>query len=284
VVNRRFGQAKMMAVQEHPLAEDVEFAGVVVTQDPAQLGHVRLAGVQAVILEPGSRRGWEARLAFAVENGAFKIPRQTLTIGQAEGVAHVLETCLSTEGLDFETRLALVDDIVDLADKLEQISGCPGIMLRIFTEAPTEVCGFHFDTVRPRLPPFGLLKVYNGECTRYVLACDIINILAFYRYLGRRERLSAKWRAACAERQAAEGDRWRAEMRELDRSLPFLRPRAAVHQVCAGAIVAFRHLDAREHWSDHPVDRAWLHCSPMFGLVRLVVNLTPLGGRTARLR
>jgi hypothetical protein len=282
-VNRKYRQGMAMSVQQDRLAESFEFSGVVVTRDAMKLGRVRSTGVQAVILEPAKCQAWEAGLASVVEKGSFSISRQVLTIRRAEEVGHVLETRLPTEGIDFETRLALVDDVVDLADKLEQVSGCPGVMLRIFTEPPTESCGFHFDTVLPRLPPFGLLKVYNGEGTRYVFACDVTSTSAFYRYLGRRERLSAKWRAACDGGQAGERDRLHAEVRELDRSLPFLKQGSAVHQVPAGAIVAFRHLDAREHWSDHPIGRAWLHCSPMSGETRLVVNLAPLGGRVDRL-
>lgn len=272
----------MAAQQIQSAVVDIESSGVVVTRDAARLDEVRLADTQAVIVTPGGRSDWEFGLAAAVERGAFRIPRKVLSIRHAEEAAHVLEAGLSSDGIDFETRVALVDDIADLAARLERLSRRAGIMLRIFTEAPTELCGFHLDTVGPRLPPFGLLKVYNGEGTRYVLAADVTAMSAFYAYLGRREGLSAKWRAACVAGQAMEAERWRGEMCALDRSLPFLRQGSVVRQVPAGAIVAFRHLDVREHWSAHPVGRAWLHCSPMSGVPRLVVNLTPLGGGAAR--
>ena len=193
-----------------------------------------------------------------------------------------LEEVLPVDGVDFETRLALIDDITAMAEELCQFTGLRNVMLRLLAEPPSEICGFHVDTVTPGLPPYGLLKVYNGEPTRYVASQDVSDMGVFYRYLDKRERLSARWREAADRGDAAEADLCRSVVRDLDGGLPFLRDGASVHLVPQGAIVAFRHLDSREHWSRHPASRTWLHCSPMSGKARLVVNLTPAKNQPGR--
>jgi hypothetical protein len=50
--------------------------------------------------------------------------------------------------------------------------------------------------------------------------------------------------------------------------------------VAAGAVVAFKHVDVGLHWTPHAKAKAWIHCSPMCGAARLVVNVTcpdPIG-------
>ena len=240
------------------------------------IGYLRRPGVQAVIVEPASRSGWEGELADAVEAGRFVVPRVTLSVARPEALVHALEQQLPDEGLDFGVRLALVDDLAALADALADLVDCRALMLRLFTEAPTRHCGFHVDTVAPGLPPYGLLKVYNGAGTRYLEPGDVADIATFYDYLGRRERLARAWRSGQDAREVADlGDALCA----LDEALPFAGPCAVVHEVPCGATVAFRHLHVSRHGSAHAPALAWLHCSPMAGAPRLVANLTPLGAR-----
>jgi hypothetical protein len=165
-----------------------------------------------------------------------------------------------------------------LADSLTRISGCRGILLRLFTEAPSQYCGFHMDTVMPGCPPFGLLKVYNGQGTQYVSPADVESMREFYDYLGRRERLGHELKSAITGGNTSEAERLKSVIHALDHSLPFLKRGAPVQEARAGSTVAFRHLDVRGHWAEHDPDRAWIHCSPMTGVIRLVANLTPLDG------
>lgn len=251
-------------------------AQIIIAGEAAALARVREPGVQAVIVQPRQRAEWELTLAAAVESGAYQIARCKLLVPRSESLVHVLEQSLPEQGLDFGTRLALIDDIARLADHLAITAGCRGLMLRLFTEAPSEHCGFHVDTVAPGRQPFGILKVYNGEGTAYVDPADVSSPQAFYRYLSSRERLAREWQLAREQGAGAEAERLRAGLRELDAARPFLHPAAAIHQVPAGAMVAFRHLDVREHWSPQGAAQAWIHCSPMAGVRRLVLNLTPL--------
>jgi hypothetical protein len=259
-------------------------SAILLTDDESLLARVREPGVQSVIFTPMKRAPWEELVKGAVERRDFVIERCSLNVECSMALPQVLEARLSQEGLPFEIRLALIDDLSALADRLAAITGCRGLMVRLFTEAPTEHCGFHVDTVPPGCPPFGLLKVYNGPGTLYVDPDDVVDMNLFYGYLGRRERLARTRNQAIKRDHEAEAQRLRAELLELDATLPFLRPAAAVHEVPAGATVAFRHLDVGKHWFDHRKEIAWIHCSPMTGLTRLLANFTPLDGRVVRPR
>ncbi len=263
---------------------DTPHAAIVFTQDAAHLEQISRPGVQAVIFVPAQPDPWQTELAVAVECGAFVVERCSLMVERIEALVSVLEDRLPQDGLSFETRLALIDDLAALADRLSAIVGCRGLMLRLLTEAPTQHCGFHIDTVAPGRPPFGLLKVYNGQGTHYIDSTDMIGVQDFYDYLGRRERFIRERHHALEAGRAAEAERFRSELEALDAALPFLRPDAPVRDVPTGATVAFRHLDASEHWSMHGKERAWIHCSPMAGVTRLVANLTPLDGAAGRPR
>jgi hypothetical protein len=254
------------------------------TNNASDLSRVREPGVQAVIFEPVQRAPWEDLVRVAVESRVFVIERCSLKVECSIALPHVLEARLPHNGLPFETRLALIDDLAALADCLTAVTDCRRLMLRLFTEVPTECCGFHVDTVGPGRPPFGLLKVYNGRGTLHIDPVDIVDVKLFYRYLGRRECIARRWREATQQDRDTEAERLHTEINELDRTLPFLRPSAPLHEVPAGAAVAFRHLDIREHWSNHRKELAWIHCSPMAGLTRLVANLTPLDGPPDRPR
>lgn len=257
-------------------------AQIIIAAEATAMARVREPGVQAVIVQPQRRAEWEVTLAVAVESGAYRIARCKLLVPRAESLVHVLEQNLPEAGLAFEVRLALIDDIAQLAEHLAATAGCRGLMLRLFTEAPSAHCGFHVDTVAPGRQPFGILKVYNGAGTAYVDPADVRSPQDFYRYLSRRERLAREWRAARERGAEDEAERLRAGLRELDATLAFLHPAAAIRQVPAGAMVAFRHLDVREHWSPQGPAQAWIHCSPMEGVRRLVLNLTPLDALAAR--
>jgi hypothetical protein len=243
---------------------------------------VRRPGVQAVIVAPRPPAPWESALAERVRCGAFVVPRCSITAPRPEALVHALEQTLSAQGLDFDTRLALIDDLAALGDTLAELAGCRALMLRMFTEAPTRHCGFHVDTVAPGVPPFGLLKVYNGAGTRYVEPDALAGTEALLAYQARRERLAREWREAVAAGRAQEANGHLAALRSIDDTLPFLRPAAAVQEIAARAVVAFRHLDVSRHGAADAVAQAWLHCSPMEGEPRLVANFTPLAGPAAR--
>ena len=254
---------------------------VVCSREAAALVQMRRPGVQAVIVAPQPPAPWEAALAERVRCGAFVVPRCTINVPRPEALVHALEQSLSEDGLDFETRLALIDDLAALGDSLAQLAGCSALMLRLFTEAPTRHCGFHVDTVAPGVPPFGLLKVYNGAGTRYVEPGALAGTEAFQAYQERRERLAREWREALGAGFEQEAQARLAALRSIDDTLPFLRPSGAVHEIEARAVVAFRHLDVSLHGAADAVAKAWVHCSPMEGESRLVANFTPLEGQVA---
>ena len=83
-----------------------------------------------MIVAPGLPAPWEAALAERVRCGAFVMPRCTISVLRPEALVHVLEQKLSKDGLDFDTRLALIDDLAALGDTLAQLAGCRALMLR----------------------------------------------------------------------------------------------------------------------------------------------------------
>jgi hypothetical protein len=242
-------------------------ASILFVEHAAQLAEIRRPGMLAVI-QRAAPAPWSAELASAIESGAFSFSRRSLIVPRPEALVHELEYLLPHEGVSFVTRLALIDDLAELADCLSFIAACSALMLRLFTEAPTNHCGFHVDTTPPSRQPFGLLKVYNGEGTRYVAAEDVADMKTFDAYVGRRERLV---------RNCAHG-----ELATLDDALPFVNGRSAVQEVPPGSTVAFRLLDVREYARPQLAVPAWIHCSPMAGVTRLVANFTPLDGPVRR--
>lgn len=74
--------------------------------------------------------------------------------------------------------------------RLEQtLPGASQLIMRMFTDAPTQRCGFHIDTALPRSSTIGLVRVFNGTRTLYVHPENIISMNDFYQYLGKREQL-----------------------------------------------------------------------------------------------
>ncbi|MFE6286349.1 hypothetical protein [Streptomyces sp. NPDC057877] len=248
--------------------------------------------VSAVIVAPRERSPWLAELDEAVVEQRLVIPRTTLDSVDLDGFAHWTRTALP------DASPALVEPLRDdMAQIVKRVMGAARgerVMVRVFTEAPTCRCGFHVDTVPPQAPTVGAVRVYNGPTTEYVHGDDVRGMAEFYSYLARRERLTRMVadatrveqgrEAALRDREAALQHREAAlqEREDMDADPPFLRPGAVIHQVPSDATVYFRHIDVRRHWSPHPVSEAWIHRSPMRGRHRLVLNVSPVGPRSAR--
>ena len=252
---------------------NADCAVILRTDRESDLQRITEADVQAVIFRPEPLPAWLHDLAAAVESGAFVVPRSVLNRATRDELAAWL-AALPDVGLAPDVRDALFDDVLALAGRLETATGASRFLVRIFTAAPTTECGFHVDTVPRRAPQWGLLRVYNGEGTGFVEPDNVRSVAEFYRYLGRRERLERERRTARGEGDDAACDRLDAEIRALDRSPSFLERSDDIQVVPAGAIVAFKHIDVGQHWTSHAKAKAWIHCSPMCGAPRLVVNLT----------
>lgn len=125
-----------------------------------------------------------------------------------------------------------------------------------------------------------MLRVYNGAGTQFVAAGDLIGAEEFYHYLGHRERLARERREARAAGDVRSLERTEQAIADLDRDRAFMRAGAATQVAPAGSIVAFKHVDIGVLWSSLPRN-AWVHCSPMDGEPRLVVNLA-VAGHTPR--
>jgi hypothetical protein len=244
------------------------------THDERDLSRILEPCMQAVIYEPDPLPEWFAAVATAVESGSFVVPRSVLPDVTADELAGWLAAHLPESGLQPAVRDSLFNDVVALASRLSTLSGVRRFMLRIFTEAPTTDCGFHVDTVPPDATAWGLLRVYNGEGTAFVEPDNVTSIAGFYRYLGRRERLAREKREAAAAGDSAAVESLQDELRRLDEARPFLERPDEIREAKAGSIVAFKHLDIGLHWAAHPKSKAWIHCSPMCGAPRLVVNLS----------
>jgi hypothetical protein len=253
---------------------DSDRAVIVRTLDERDLRRIVDPHVAAVIYEPQAVASWLAPLAAAVESGVFVVPRTLLPNAGADEIAAWLATHLPDCGAAPDVREALVDDIRALVARVAEGTGASRFMLRIFTAAPTTECGFHVDTVPPGAPPWGLLRVYNGAGTRFVEPDNVTSLAEFYRYLGRRERLERERRVARGEGNADDCHRLEREIAQLDGACAFLKRPDDIPVAPAGAIVAFKHLDVRLHWTAHAKAKAWIHCSPMRGVPRLVVNVS----------
>ncbi len=250
---------------------------VLVTAEEPDLDRVREPDVLAVVWVPPRLPAWLTEVDAAVRAERLRVPRTVLDGVSPGDAADWLAGHLQPAGLTEATAAALVDDVRRLAERTARLTGAARCLVRILTAAPTPHCGFHVDTVAPGAAPWGLVRVYNGAGTAYVEPAAVSRMREFYWYLGRRERVVRDLEGArgSGERRAvAELERERAR---LDRERPFVADPAAVATVPAGAVVAFTHLDAGRLWSDHDPNLAWIHCSPMSGTPRLVVNVTPRG-------
>jgi hypothetical protein len=269
--NLIYSQGEVMASAD-PIVSDE--ACIVQTDNQRDLVRIRSWSVQAVIYVPRALPDWFLNLAAAVENGALEVPRTTLHNVTHDEVKMWVEVNVSTTRLCCEVLNALKTDIMELVDCLAGLTNARRFSLRIFTGAPTTDCGFHVDTVPPGAPRCGLLRVYNGVGTAYVEPANVTSTRDFYHYLSRRERLERE--RAVARRNAAFEDceRLEREIKQLDLQPGFLKHRSQVQIAPAGSIVAFKHLDISRHWSNHGKELAWIHCSPMQGNPRLVINIS----------
>jgi hypothetical protein len=254
---------------------------IIKTHCECDLAAITQAHAQAVIYLPRSTPDWLVDLTTSVENGAFQVPRITLPCASRDQI----DNCLAMGLPEFpspEARTALLTDVLALVDRLSELSGCARFMLRIFTGTPSTECGFHVDTVPPGAPALGLLRVYNGAGTSYIDPDNVTSMAEFYRYMARRERMARE--RATARADGADTAGLEREINALDEDPPFLIHRKEIGVVPAGSIVAFKHLDISYHWSNHPTSMAWIHCSPMSGKPRLVVNLSAADRHALRVR
>jgi len=240
---------------------DMETATAVVhrTANERDLELIKLPHIQAVIFVPPELPAWLTQFGAAVARGSFQLPRTVLddvTINDIEGWLHAN---MPAGAVEPEVLHAVRGDALSLVAREREMTGATRFVFRIFTGIPNRHCGFHVDTVPAAAPAHGLLRVYNGNGTAYVDPDNVISMREFYKYLSQRERLI----------RTAETD----SIIELDEARPFLLRPDDVHIAPAGSIIAFKHLDVRLHWSEHPRELAWIHCSPMEGDARFVVNV-----------
>lgn len=234
-------------------------AVVLRTADARELELIKLPHVQAVIFIPAEMPAWLAPFGAAVARGALQVPRTILDGVTADDIESWIDANVRTADIDPQVLQAVRADILSLVAREIDMTGARRLIFRIFTDVPSRHCGFHVDTVPPAAPSHGLLRVYNGNGTAYVDPDNVISMRDFYKYLSRRERVI----------RTPDPDAIVA----LDEARAFLRRPEEVHIAPAGSIVAFKHLDVRLHWSDHPRELAWIHCSPMEGDARFVVNV-----------
>ena len=252
-------------------------AGVVWTSDAAELRLVESPDVQAVIYVPEVLPSWFAEVDNAVRSGQFHLERTTVEVASPPHAEANLAARLPAAGLPPAISSLVVEDIVGLVDRLASRTNSSRFLLRLLTERPSLHCGYHVDTVPPGVPRWGLLRVYNGRGTGYIESGNLVSTRELYRYMSRRERLRRDLATAAASGDGHAVDGITAELRELDAAAAFLRRPRQVTEAPAGSIVAFKHLDITLHWSDHDPSLAWVHCSPMEGDPRLVVNVSPCG-------
>jgi hypothetical protein len=122
------------------------------------------------------------------------------------------------------------------------------------------------------MPLWGLLRVYNGAGTAYVDPADVLSMQRFYQYLSRREQIETE--LTMVKKNTRCSARLEAAIQHLDEERSFLRNGASVQIAPSTSIIAFKHLDASLYWSGHSKGLAWIHCSPMEGRARLVVNVS----------
>lgn len=255
------------------MAEQRE-ALIIRTDEESELERITSDCVQAVICTPTPLPRWMDELAIAVQTGALHIPRVTLHAIDRASLDRWFEQTIPHDVPSVQTRNHLKQDLLRLVDRLAAASGGSRFMLRVFTESPTTECGFHVDSVPAGAPQWGFLRVYNGAGTAYVEPANLTSMADFYRYLARRERLERERRIARRAGDIASCARLEQEVMELDAHPCFLKRPQEICIAPAGAIVAFKHISIADHWSFRSESLPWIHCSPMEGEARLVVNVT----------
>ncbi|MGH1543522.1 MAG: hypothetical protein ACRBHB_24195 [Arenicella sp.] len=209
---------------------------------------------------------WINELSAAVEDQSFVVPRVEIGHASADQIATWLDKNLPRQPISGSTRDALLSDVLRLLYFVEIKTAATRFKLRLFTEKPCRRCGFHVDTVRPGAPVWGGLKIYNGNGVDWVQPAEIISMQHFYQWLEARDFIVRKYTAdqlLCHEK-----------LQVLDQELTFLTDEATIQHINAGTMVLFKHIPADKLWGDHNTDMAWVHCSPMQGKTRLVVNIS----------
>jgi hypothetical protein len=255
------------------------------TQDENDLDQITSPDVVAVVYTPPSVPDWFEEVADAVEHEFLQIPRTILPAADQREIDDWLDNNLPADALSSATWNALKEDIERLIERIARVGRVSRFHLRIFTGAPTTTCGFHVDTVAPGASTWGLLRVYNGAGTAYVDPADVVSMRDFYRYLSRRERLERECREARSDGAAERLAQLNEKIQTLDLESAFLAPNGNVRLAPSRSIVAFKHLDSGLFWSDHSKALAWIHCSPMKGRPRFVVNVSAaraLASKSAR--
>lgn len=222
--------------------------------------------VQAVCLQPLPSLEWQKELVEAVEKEIFYIARTELTGLTVNAVAAWLEYNLPRDKVSRETRDALISDILNHFYLLETITSSTVFRMRILTALPNRMCGFHVDTVQPGMPTWGMLRVYNGEGTYWVDPSQVKSMQAFYTWLHARDLIVRRHNQLPATRDAL--------LEQIDQFPNFLYQSAEINYIPSGNTIILRQLDASYHWNNHSPELAWIHCSPMSGKSRLIVNVS----------
>jgi hypothetical protein len=248
-------------------------ARILRTCEESDLDRITSPDVQAVIYTPNMVPCWFYEVEEAVEQEFLQVPRTILpAAGQGE-LESWIEDNLPFDVLSPGTRVALKHDILGLPKRIARLTGALHFHFRIFTGTPSTNCGFHVDTVSPGTANWGLLRVFNGAGTEYADPGDVVSMRAFYQYLSRRERLERERVEAGSAGDTERCAKLEAEIQTLDTERIFMTRTGHVQVAPCRSIVAFKHLDVSLHWSDHSKALAWIHCSPMTGRPRLVVNV-----------
>jgi hypothetical protein len=257
-------------------ASDRAAAAILHTNAETDLQAITRPEIQAIICLPSPLPAWIGVIAEAVEAGRFVVPRARLLSADRTDIKTWLDVNLPHGVVSDHVLEALKADILRLAGHVYEFEPSTMLQMRIFTEKPTTECGFHVDTVPRGAPTCGLLRVYNGAGTDYVEAGDVRSADHYFHYLGRRERLARERREARAAGDRDASRRSEEAIVALDRARPFVQAAAVIRVAPAGSIVAFKHVDIGTLWSTLP-ENAWVHCSPMEGKPRLVLNLSAVG-------
>jgi hypothetical protein len=247
---------------------------IVRTHEESELDRITLPSVQAVVYTPNAVPKWLYDVEDAVEQEFLQIPRTILPAANQQEIDVWIEDNVPSDVLLPSVHTALKQDILSMTERISRLTGALRFHFRIFTGAPTRKCGFHVDTVAPGTASWGLLRVFNGVGTEYVDPDDVVDMHAFYRYLSSRERLERERNEACTGGDTERYSKLEAEIQILDQERVFMTHSGRVRVAPCRSIVAFKHLDVSLHWSDHSKALAWIHCSPMAGKPRLVVNVT----------
>jgi hypothetical protein len=236
------------------------------------LEQLREAGVQAVLLPLSLPPAWMVELACLSAEDAFNVPRTILHGVTLTEIEASVNGRLAASGLPPGVTGPLRADMLSLVETCRRLTGCDRFRFRFLTDTPNCDCNFHVDTVPPRVPTAGVLRVYFGAGTEYLDPAGLTSWMDFYRYVFDRHRLTRRAESGDAEaRHAATAAR-----DQIDRCMPFISDLAAVKAVPAGTLVAMKLVDGRFLWAEHlhaRKARGWIHRSPMQGARRFMVSV-----------